>query len=207
MGMCRFTTKLFNSPNLPGLEDFSTQIAHATGLSLSAKELRQCGLNITGLERMVNHALGARKRDDTLPRRWFEEELEWGAFKGEKISRNEFDRMLARFYALSGFDEEGQPRVDIRRRLAAVAAGFAVTVKIPRSIRDVPEGTVLVTRPIANVRELIEHLERMLPGVGEAMRSDAFNLAVNGEVLLHGEAERALRSGDQVELVAAMAGG
>ena len=30
VGMCRFTTKLFNSPSLPGLEEFSAQIQNVT---------------------------------------------------------------------------------------------------------------------------------------------------------------------------------
>ena len=31
VGMCRFTTKLFNSPTLPGLEEFREQLANVTG--------------------------------------------------------------------------------------------------------------------------------------------------------------------------------
>src|SRR3989337_4331686 len=34
VGMCRFTTKLFNSPSLPGYEEFREQIRNATGLDL-----------------------------------------------------------------------------------------------------------------------------------------------------------------------------
>src|SRR3970040_2619435 len=32
VGLCRFTTKLFNSPNLPGYWEIATQIKNATGL-------------------------------------------------------------------------------------------------------------------------------------------------------------------------------
>ena len=35
VGMCRFTTKLFNSPSLPGLEEFANQIANVTGLQFA----------------------------------------------------------------------------------------------------------------------------------------------------------------------------
>ena len=35
VGMCRFTTKLFNSPSLPGLEEFAAQIQNVTGLDYS----------------------------------------------------------------------------------------------------------------------------------------------------------------------------
>ncbi|MGH7823233.1 MAG: aldehyde ferredoxin oxidoreductase C-terminal domain-containing protein, partial [Candidatus Binatia bacterium] len=149
VGMCRFTTKLFNSPSLPGLDEFSKQIENVTGMRFSSEELRRVGLNVTGLERMINYALGVRRKDDTLPRRWFEEELEWGAYKGEKIDRGEFARMLGEFYRLSGLDEEGRPELDFRAALARVAAGFAVTVKVPKQVRDLPGGGMVVTEPVA----------------------------------------------------------
>ena len=207
VGMCRFTTKLFNSPSLPGLEQFSKQIENVTGIALSPADLRAIGLNITGLERMINYALGVRRKDDTLPRRWFEEELEWGAYRGEKIGRDEFDRMLAEFYALSGLDDEGQPALDFRTRLAAVAAGFAVTVRIPKQVTTLPGDGLVVTEPVASIRELRAALDHQVPGLGALLASDAFNFAVNGEVLLHGAEDHPLQSGDRVEVVMAMSGG
>jgi aldehyde:ferredoxin oxidoreductase len=115
VGMCRFTTKLFNSPTLPGLEEFAGQIQNVTGLSLTPEELDRIGLNIMGVERMINHRLGVRRRDDTLPERWFDEPNTSGAYKGERIDRAEFDAMLSRFYAISNLTEEGIP-VDVWRQ-------------------------------------------------------------------------------------------
>jgi aldehyde:ferredoxin oxidoreductase len=123
VGMCRFTTKLFNSPSLPGLEEFSDQIANVTGLSLPAEELDRVGLNIMGVERMINHRLGVRRRDDTLPERWFEEpNPSPGQYMGEKIDREEFDAMLSRFYAISSLTDEGVPIDTWRRELEATLA-------------------------------------------------------------------------------------
>ena len=123
VGMCRFTTKLFNSPSLPGLEEFSGQIANVTGLSLSAEELDHVGLNIMGVERMINHRLGVRRKDDTLPERWFEEpNPSPGKYNGEKIDRGEFDAMLSRFYAISNLTDEGVPIDTWRRELEATLA-------------------------------------------------------------------------------------
>jgi len=207
VGMCRFTTRLFNSPSLPGFEAFSAQIRNVTGLEITPDALQRIGLNITGLERMINHALGARRRDDTLPRRWFEEELEWGAYKGEKIDRGEFDLMLSRFYALSHLDDEGQPELDFRAHLARVAAGFAVSVKLPGAVKALPGGGFVVTEPVANLRELQAALERHVPGLGAILRGGAFNFVVNDEVILHGQADAPLFSGDRVEVVLAMSGG
>ena len=117
VGMCRFTTKLFNSPSLPGLEQFAAQIANVTGFAFSEDDLQQIGLNIMGVERMINHRLGVRRADDTLPDRWFDEPIAVGAYKGERIDRAEFDAMLTRFYALSKLDSEGAPIKEWRRQL------------------------------------------------------------------------------------------
>jgi aldehyde:ferredoxin oxidoreductase len=125
VGMCRFTTKLFNSPSLPGLEEFSGQIANVTGLSLSPAELDRIGLNVMGVERMINHRLGVRRKDDTLPERWFEEPNPSGSYKGERIDRREFDAMLSRFYEISNLTDEGVPIDTWRRELESTLAPTA----------------------------------------------------------------------------------
>ena len=117
--MCRFTTKLFNSPSLPGLDEFAAQIANVTGLSLSAPTLDRIGLNIMGVERLINQRLGVRRADDTLPDRWFSEPIKVGSYKGEQIDRAEFDAMLSRFYAISNLDDQGVPVKAWREELEA----------------------------------------------------------------------------------------
>jgi len=117
VGMCRFTTKLFNSPSLPGLEEFANQIANVTGLDVSPQELDAMGHNIMGVERLINARLGVGREHDTLPDRWFEEPIDVGAYKGEKIDRGEFDAMLSRFYAISNLDAQGVPNPEWRAAL------------------------------------------------------------------------------------------
>ena len=85
IGMCRFNTKLFNSPSTPDLADLANQISELTQLSFNEFQLDEIGRNITGLERMLNFRLGLRQEDDTLPARWFDEPIMVGPFKGEKI--------------------------------------------------------------------------------------------------------------------------
>jgi aldehyde:ferredoxin oxidoreductase len=119
VGMCRFTTKLFNSPSLPGLEEFAAQIGNVTGLDFDAAQLDRVGLNIMGVERLINRRLGVTRADDTLPDRWFEEPIQVGAYRGEKIDRREFEAMLSRFYEISHLDEEGVPVAGWRRELEA----------------------------------------------------------------------------------------
>jgi aldehyde:ferredoxin oxidoreductase len=120
VGMCRFTTRLFNSPSLPGLEEFAAQIGNVTGLQLSPADLDRAGLNIMGVERLVNRRLGVTRADDTLPERWFEEPIQVGPYKGERMDRDEFDAMLTRFYEISDLDAEGVPVERWRTELHAV---------------------------------------------------------------------------------------
>ncbi|PYQ56378.1 MAG: aldehyde ferredoxin oxidoreductase, partial [Acidobacteria bacterium] len=120
VGMCRFTTKLFNSPSLPGYEEFVDQVANVTGIELSVEQIDHIGLNIMGVERMINSQLGVTRKDDTLPKRWFEESIGVGPYKGEKIDRGEFDAMLSRFYEISNLTEDGVPRPEFRSELEAV---------------------------------------------------------------------------------------
>jgi aldehyde:ferredoxin oxidoreductase len=115
--MCRFTTKLFNSPSLPGLDEFAAQIANVTGLDVPPEELDRIGQNIMGVERLINRRLGVRRAHDTLPDRWFDEPIRVGAYAGERIDRAEFDAMLTRFYAISNLDDEGMPQPAWRQEL------------------------------------------------------------------------------------------
>lgn len=210
VGMCRFTTHLFNSPSLPGMEQFSQQIENVTGLKLTPDELFQCGLNVTGLERMVNHRLGVRRADDTLPRRWFDEEVVWGPYAGERIDRDEFDAMLSRFYALSDLNSDGHPVANFRAALAQVAAGFCVRVRLPDTVAPhLPsdDRTILLTEPVTDLKGLIKALEKVMPGVAAHLEDGALSFAVNDELILHGQDGTAVADGDRVELMASFAGG
>jgi aldehyde:ferredoxin oxidoreductase len=117
VGMCRFTTRLFNSPSLPGLDEFAAQIGNVAGLEFSADELDRIGLNMMGVERLINHRLGVGRADDTLPDRWFDEPIRVGGYAGERIDRAEFDSMLSRFYEISSLNEDGIPIESWRREL------------------------------------------------------------------------------------------
>jgi aldehyde:ferredoxin oxidoreductase len=120
VGMCRFTTKLFNSPSLPGLDEFANQVANVTGLPFEPAELDAIGHNVMGVERLINGRLGIGRAADTLPDRWFDEPVTVGQYAGERIDRAQFDAMLSRFYEISGLDGNGQPAGDWRVRLGAL---------------------------------------------------------------------------------------
>jgi len=207
VGMCRFDTKLFNSPTLPDVDDFAAQVSTLTGVAMSEADLDEAGRNITGLEHMLNFRLGLRGRHDTLPERWFEEPNRSGPFKGEKIDRAEFERLKSRFYALTGLNEESLPRADWHARLSRIATGFAVHVEVPVDTPGAPERVVIVDEPVSSVKELREALERRLPEAREALADRNLNVAVNGEMVIAGETTAPVRNGDLVQIVHMIAGG
>ncbi len=207
VGMCRFNTKLFNSPTLPDLNDFATQLGALTGQVFAAEELDEIGRNVTGVERMLNFRFGLRAKDDTLPRRWFDEALTEGPFSGEKIDRAEFDAMKSRFYSLTGLNTEGTPAVDWHEQLSRLLTGFAVRVALPRPLPGAPEQLVIIDEAVSDVSALRAALLRRLPEAAADLNDSSWNVAVNGTMLLSGESSARIASGDRVMLVPIIAGG
>lgn len=116
LGYCRFLT-VFSSPHAPSYRQFSRLIRLATGLPITPKELKTIGERIYTLERMMLLQEGISRKEDTLPKRYFEEPIPEGPAQGEVILKEEFDRMLDENYRLHGWDENGVPRKETLKRL------------------------------------------------------------------------------------------
>ncbi|WP_448187790.1 aldehyde ferredoxin oxidoreductase C-terminal domain-containing protein [Azospirillum sp. sgz301742] len=207
LGICRFQTKLFNSPTLPGYDLFAELLDTVIGQPFTEPELDEAGRNITGLERLINHRIGLRAKDDTLPKRWFEEGTTAGPFKGERIDRGRFEDLKRRFYALTGLNAEGVPAVEWHARLAEVVTGFAIRVSLPRPLPGAPERAVVIDEPVGTVAELRAALRRRLPEAAAELEDETLNVVVNGSMLLSGERGKTVRPGDDVTIVQMLAGG
>jgi molybdopterin converting factor small subunit len=70
-----------------------------------------------------------------------------------------------------------------------------------------PSATLTFDEPIANMAELVDALDRRIPGFREQLDDSVFNFAVNDELLLHRARERALADGDRVEIIPTISGG
>jgi aldehyde:ferredoxin oxidoreductase len=119
LGVCRFQT-VFSSPHALHYSHFSKLIAHVTGLTLTPKEVRTIGERINTLERWMLVRDGISRRDDTVPKRYFEEPVPEGPAKGAVISRKGFDGMLDEYYRLHGWDKNGIPRKDTLSKLGLI---------------------------------------------------------------------------------------
>jgi aldehyde:ferredoxin oxidoreductase len=207
VGMCRFGTKLFNSPSTADYEDFARQIRELTGEAFTPGQLDEIGRNITGIERLLNARLGLTEKDDTLPDRWFDEEITTGPFAGEKVDPDQFEALKNRFYRILGLNGAGVPSLSWHRRLAETVTGFAVEVALPEGIPGAPEGAVVVDEPVSNVAELRDALSRRLPHAARKLEDRSLVVSVNGGMILANEKDAPVRSGDRVAVLRILSGG
>ena len=89
--------------------EFGDYLHAITGIQFSERDLWTMAERVETRIRLYNLREGLSRGDDTLPWRVFEEGLPGGPRKGARISREEFDRMLSRYYQLRGWDEKGVP--------------------------------------------------------------------------------------------------
>ncbi|MFC1908080.1 aldehyde ferredoxin oxidoreductase family protein [Chloroflexota bacterium] len=81
----------------------------ATGRDTTEEDLLFAAQRVKTLERAFNVIRGIRRKDDTLPKRMFETATPGGPFKGEKLHRQKFSKMIDDYYQLRGWDEDGVP--------------------------------------------------------------------------------------------------
>ena len=74
-----------------------------------------------------------------------------------------------------------------------------ITVRVPEPLRD-GRGEV-VTMNASSLDEIIQKL-----GI-DGQRDELYNFAINGELIIHGEKDIRLNSGDEIEIVVAFSGG
>ncbi len=108
LGVCKFVTHGFNSPHLLGYEHFCELIQAVTGLEYTPETLRQVGRRVLDTERMINADFGLTRKDDTLPKRYFDDPMPSRKTKGHRIDREQFQHMLDEYYDERGWDAEGR---------------------------------------------------------------------------------------------------
>ncbi|MBA4175692.1 MAG: aldehyde ferredoxin oxidoreductase, partial [Leptothrix sp. (in: Bacteria)] len=78
------------------------------------ENLSKIGERIWNMERDFNNRAGFTSQDDTLPPRLLNEPAKTGPAKGLV---NKLPEMLPKYYALRGWDADGQLKADTRARL------------------------------------------------------------------------------------------
>ena len=105
IGICDFVGAPIGPFSISKMVEY---VKAVTGWDTSLWEFMKVGERANTMMRIFNYREGFTKNDDTLPERLFEG-LENGALKGVSIDRDEFEKMKALFYQMSGWDEDGYP--------------------------------------------------------------------------------------------------
>lgn len=107
-GICLFTTFALTASDIAGM------LAPATGVPYTETGGLLIGERVFNLERLFNYAAGLSKADDALAPRLLEEPMPEGPAKGKT---SELAEMLAEYYQVRGWDEEGRVAAATRKRL------------------------------------------------------------------------------------------
>jgi len=100
--LCRFYRDIYWDWNY-----LSTIVEITTGLKLDEAGLRKISSAIQNGTRRFNLREGITSKDDTLPKRFFDEPL---GKEGKTIKREELQKMLQDYYALRGWTSDGIPK-------------------------------------------------------------------------------------------------
>jgi aldehyde:ferredoxin oxidoreductase len=107
-GLCLFTTFAWT------LNEIQPQVAAACEGDWSLDKLNLVGERVWNLEREFNLKAGLSAKDDTLPPRLLREPTKSGPQKGEVCH---LDVMLPKYYEVRGWDRNGVPTTETRKRL------------------------------------------------------------------------------------------
>jgi molybdopterin converting factor small subunit len=82
-----------------------------------------------------------------------------------------------------------------------------ITVLLPSTLQVNDSNRLEIEEAVATVGDLVEAIDRRVPGFREQLDDSVFNFAVNDEMLLYHARQRALRDGDVVEVIPTISGG
>ena len=82
-----------------------------------------------------------------------------------------------------------------------------ITVRFPAMLQARAGRELTVDEPVSDLGQLLDLLDRRVPGLARDLADPIYNMAVNDEMLLHGVRAHPLKDGDVVEIVPTISGG
>jgi molybdopterin converting factor small subunit len=82
-----------------------------------------------------------------------------------------------------------------------------ITVNFPAPLQPLAGRTRTVEEAVTTVGQLIQALDRQVPGLAKELDDPLYNIAVNDVILLHRVDAHAVRDGDVIEVIPTIAGG
>ncbi len=108
------------------LDDYADYFELVTGRDISLEAFQALAERTETLLRLYNNREGFGRADDTLPDRLFDDAMDDGPARGQRIPRDGFLRMLSEYYNLRGWDDEGRPMPATLERLGLAGIGEGV---------------------------------------------------------------------------------
>jgi aldehyde:ferredoxin oxidoreductase len=116
LGGCRHHSSASFMPMTP--EKYAELYSAGKGIELTLEVLMEAAHRIHTLERAYCVREGLTRDDDTLPRRFLQEPVPGGPFKGEKIDPAKLEEMKTEYYALRGWNPAtGVPTQETLKKL------------------------------------------------------------------------------------------
>lgn len=107
--VCKFSRGTYTK----GFEDLADFYSLATGIPMTAEELRKAGERINNLGRLFNIREGLTRKDDHLPPKIMSTPIpDDTVSKGSYITQKELDFMLDDYYSHRGWTREGLPTLE-----------------------------------------------------------------------------------------------
>ena len=107
--VCKFSRGTYYK----GFEDLANYYTLATGIPMTAEELRKAGERISNLGRLFNIREGLTRKDDHLPPKVMSTPIpDDTVSKGSYITQKELDFMLDDYYSHRGWTREGLPTLE-----------------------------------------------------------------------------------------------
>ena len=88
---------------------YATFYSAVTGIEFDLKDLMARSMDIYDLTRLISVKLGISQKDDQAPPRWLNDPVQTGMQAGKVIKEEEFEEILAIYYRLRNWDDEGKP--------------------------------------------------------------------------------------------------
>jgi aldehyde:ferredoxin oxidoreductase len=120
LGICKFICHGFNSPHFVDYTWMKKLIHCGSGWTVTEKDIQEIGKRVIDTERMFNNREGISRKDDTLPKRYFDDPMPIKLAKGHHIDRAEFDELLSRYYKLRSWDNNGRVKKERKQELEAI---------------------------------------------------------------------------------------
>jgi aldehyde:ferredoxin oxidoreductase len=90
------------------LETIAEMLELVTGQKVTPAQLEETGERVVNIARLFNQREGFDRKNDTLPGRIFNEYITTGATAGKNLPRADFEKMLADYYAIRGWNHDGK---------------------------------------------------------------------------------------------------